>query len=79
MSKTTIELTDMICQTLTVRYSPHRRQALAQAAKEMGCTVEQIMASYLAHQIARRFDLTPKAGDKPSVGGESSAEQPLRR
>lgn len=33
----------------------------------MGSTVEQIMASYLAHQIARRLDLTPQAGGNPSV------------
>jgi len=69
----------LICQTLTVRSTPHRKQALAHAAKEMGSTVEQIMALYLAQQIARCFDLTPKAGGNPSAGGDSSAEQPFRR
>ena len=60
MSKATFELGELICQHLTLRYAPHRRQALAQAAKEMGATVEEIMAVSLAQQITRRFDLTPK-------------------
>lgn len=79
MSKATVELSDLICQHLKLRYAPHRRQALAQAAKEMGATVEEIMAVSLAQQITRRFDLTRKAGGNPATGGDSPPEQPFRR
>lgn len=79
MSKATFELGELICQHLTIRYSPHGKRALAKLAKEMGSTVEQIVATSLARRIEKRFDLTPKAEGSPSAEGDSPAEQPFRR
>jgi hypothetical protein len=79
MSKATFELGELICQHLTLRYSPHGKRALAKLAKEMGSTVEQIVATSLVRRIEKRFDLTPKAEGSPSALGDSPAEQPFRR
>jgi len=79
MSKATFELGELICQHLTIRYSPHGKRALAKLAKEMGSTVEQIVATSLALRIEKRFDLTPKAEGSASAEGDSPDEQPFRR
>jgi hypothetical protein len=74
MSKATFELGELICQHLTLRYSPHGKRALAKLAKEMGSTVEQIVATSLARRIEQRFDLAPKAEGIPPMEGRTLVE-----
>ena len=63
----------------TLEPHAHGKRALAKLAKEMGSTVEQIVATSLARRIEKRFDLTPKAEGSPSAEVDSPAEQPFRR
>jgi hypothetical protein len=74
MSKATVELGDLICQHLTLRYSPHGKRALAKLAKEMGSTVEQIVAASLAQHIAEKFQVTPKSEGNPPMEGRTLVE-----
>ena len=55
-----VNLGDFVCEILTFSYSDAHREALRRAAREMGGTLEQIIAAAIAGMIAERYEIRYK-------------------